>query len=35
MEWTQAPYAYVTDMQLGLHMGPLTIGTGAVSVSVA
>jgi len=26
---------YVADMQLGLHLGPLTIGAGAVSGSVA
>ena len=35
MGWTQAPYTYVTDVQLGLHVGPLTAGTGAVSDSVA
>ena len=29
------PYTFVADVQLGLHMGPLTIGAGAVSDSVA
>ena len=25
------PYIFVADVQLGLHMGPLTSGAGAVS----
>lgn len=33
MVWTSALYTYVTDVQLRLHMGPLTTGAGAVSDS--
>ena len=28
MGWRYAPYIYVADVQLGLHVGPLTIGVG-------
>lgn len=29
-----APYTFVADVHLGLHVGPLTIGVGTVSDSV-
>ena len=29
--WTYTPYTFVEDVQLSLHMGPLSIGSGAVS----
>jgi hypothetical protein len=31
----QGPYTFVADVTLGLHVGPLTIGEGAISDSVA
>lgn len=31
MEQIESPYTYVTDIQLGPHVGPLTAGAGAVS----
>ena len=33
--WTLVPYTFVADVQFGLHVGPLTIGVGAVSDFVA
>ena len=31
MDWTKAPYIFVADVQLGLHVDPLIIGAiGAV-----
>jgi hypothetical protein len=35
MGQASAPHIYVTDMQLGLHVGPLTAGEGAMSDSTA
>jgi len=34
MGWTQAPYTYVAYVQLGPHVGSLTIEMGVVSDSV-
>ena len=31
IDWTWGPYTYVSDVQLGLHVGSLTAGMGAVS----
>ena len=33
MGWTSAVYTFVADVQIGLHMGSLTTGAGAVSDS--
>lgn len=31
MVWTQAPYVYVSDMQLDIYVGPLIIVMGFIS----
>lgn len=33
--WTWTPYPFVADVQRGLHLGPLTSGAGAVSLSLS
>ena len=35
MSWTYAPSTYVADVQLGLPVSVLIVGSGAVSDSVA
>ena len=35
MGWILAPYTYLVDGQLGLCLGHLTVGPGAVSDSVS
>lgn len=33
--WTEAPYTYVADVHLGLHMGPTTTRAKAIPTFVA